>query len=512
LAPDNKITGLGPVPDRPTSIPIDFLSLAVLSNMSLRRIFFVGVALAAWAQEGRAQAQNIRSAAPSDTLRLSIEEAVTRAVRLSDETKLSAAQLELTEAQIVTARAAGLPQLRLNGAYTQVIENARGNIVGSVFQQPFTYSTNANISQTFFQGGRIFAGTRAAGDARQAARYDQTETRARVSVDVQRAYFQALLSDRLYEIQVRNLQLADDRLKQVERLESGGRAARYDVLRARVQRTNLEPEVIQAQSDRELTMLQVKRILNLPVDQPLVLTSALDPDALQAFVTTVANDSSADPVRASIRSAESIVEARGEGIRVARADMMPTVSAFFQTGYLALPSSNGLPTSWGTASNALCPPGSAATRICQNNGWFADRNFGVQISWPLFDGLRAKGNVDLAQAQRRVAEIQLSQAREQVQIERAQARAEFARARAAYEAQRDNAREAEEAYRLAALRFERGLDTQLDASAVQLQLLIAKSNEARSIFDLYIAAADLARARGIPIPLPPTRPAAAPSR
>jgi len=123
--------------------------------MSLRRIFLVVFALAAWAQEGRAQAQNVRPASPSDTLRLSIEEAVTRAVRLSDETKLSAAQLELTEAQIVTARAAGFPQLRLNGAYTQVIENARGNIVGSVFQQPFTYSTNANISQTFFQGGRL---------------------------------------------------------------------------------------------------------------------------------------------------------------------------------------------------------------------------------------------------------------------------------------------------------------------------------------------------------------------
>ena len=480
--------------------------------MSLHRIFLVVAALAAWAHEGRAQARDVRSTPPSDTLRLSIEEAVTRAVRLSDEAKLSAAQLEVTEAQITTARAAGFPQLRLNGAYTQVIENARGNIVGSVFQQPFTYSANANISQTLFQGGRIFAGTRAAGDARQAARFDQAETRARVSVDVQRAYFQALLSDRLYEIQVRNLELADERLKQVERLESGGRAARYDVLRARVQRTNLEPEVIKARSDRELTMLEVKRILNLPVDQPLVLTSALDPDALQPFIASVANDSSADPVRASIRSAESVVEARGEGIRVARADMLPTVSAFFQTGYLALPSNNGVPTSWGTASNALCPPGSAPTRICQNNGWFADRNFGVQISWPLFDGLRAKGNVDLAQAQRRVAEIQLSQAREQVQVERAQARAEFARARAAYDAQRDNAREAEEAYRLAALRFERGLDTQLDASAVQLQLLIAKSNEARSIFDLYIAAADLARARGIPIPLPPTRPAAAPSR
>ena len=480
--------------------------------MSLHRIFFVVGALFASAHQIRAQSRDIRSAPPSDTLRISIEEAVTRAVRQSDETRLSAAQLELTEAQITTARAAGFPQIRLNGAYTQVIENARANIVGSVFGQAFTYNTNANISQTFFQGGRIFAGTRAANNSRQAARYDQAETRSRVSVDLQRAYFQALLSDRLYEIQVKNLELADDRLKQVERLESGGRAARYEVLRARVGRTNLEPGLIQARSDRELSMLDVKRILNVPVDQPLVLTSALDPDGLQVFIATVANDSGADPVRPSVRSAEAIVDARGEGIRVARADMLPTVSAFFQTGYLALPSNNGLPTSWGEASGTLCPPGSPATRICQNNGWFPDRNFGVQISWPLFDGLRAKGNVDLAQAQRRVAEIQLSQEREQVQVERAQARAEFARARAAYEAQRDNAREAEEAYRLAALRFERGLDTQLDASAVQLELLIAKTNEARSVFDLYIAAAELARARGISIPLPPTRPAAAPSR
>jgi len=106
-------------------ISIDFLPFAVLSNMSLHRIFLVVVALAALAQDGRAQTRDVRSAPQSDTLRLSIEEAVTRAVRLSDETKLSAAQLELTEAQIVTARAAGFPQLRLNGAYTQVIENAR---------------------------------------------------------------------------------------------------------------------------------------------------------------------------------------------------------------------------------------------------------------------------------------------------------------------------------------------------------------------------------------------------
>ena len=491
-------------------IPIDFRPVGVFSSMSLRRFFFAIAAVAAVAPEVGAQTRDVRNSPPSDTLRLTIEEAVTRAVRQSDESRLAAAQLEVTEAQITTARAAGLPQLRLNGAYTQVIENARANIVGQVFGQPYTYNTNVNFSQTLFQGGRVFASTRAAADVRRAARFDQAEVRAQVSVDIQRAYFQAILNARLAEIQVRNLALADERLKQVERLQAGGRASRYDLLRARVERTNLEPGLIQARSDADIALLEVKRILNLPIAQPLVLTSALDPEALQAFVTTVSNDSSPDPARASVRSAEAVFEARGEAVKSARADLLPTVSAFFQTGYLALPGNNGLPTVWGQRSNAFCRPGAEPTQICQNNGWFPDRNFGLQVQWPLFDGLRAKGNIDLAQAQRRVADLQLSQEREQVQLERAQARAEFARARAAYDAQRDNAREAEEAYRLAALRFERGLDTQLDASAVQLQLLVAQINEARSIFDLYIAAAELARARGLPVPLPPTRPAAPP--
>jgi outer membrane protein TolC len=112
-------------------IPIDFRPIGVLSFMSFYRVVFVVAALAAATPEIRAQARDIRSAPPSDTLRLGIEEAVTRALRQSDETRLAAAQLDVTEAQITTSRAAGLPQLRLNGSYTQVIENARANIVGS---------------------------------------------------------------------------------------------------------------------------------------------------------------------------------------------------------------------------------------------------------------------------------------------------------------------------------------------------------------------------------------------
>jgi len=193
-------------------------------------------------------------------------------------------------------------------------------------------------------------------------------------------------------------------------------------------------------------------------------------------------------------------------VRVARADLLPTVNAFIQTGYLAFPAGNGFPTIWGRSANSFCAPGSNPNQSCQNNGWFADRNFGLNISWPLFDGLRAKGNIDLAQAQERVARLQLAQEREQVAVERARARAEFTRAEAAYEAQRQNVGEADEAFRIATLRFERGLATQLEVSDAQLLLLTARTNAARATIDYYMAAAELARARGVDIPLPPTRP------
>ena len=40
---------------------------------------------------------------------------------------------------------------------------ARADAVNSLFRQNFNYNSNINVSQVLFQGGRIFAGARAAG-------------------------------------------------------------------------------------------------------------------------------------------------------------------------------------------------------------------------------------------------------------------------------------------------------------------------------------------------------------
>ena len=438
------------------------------------------------------------SAQRPDTLRLSIHEAVSRALTSSDEVRLSAAQVDVADAQVGAARANGLPQLRINSTYSHAYQNARAQAIGTVFNQPNTYNVTASLSQTVFQGGKIVRATRAASDVRAASRQDEEEERSQLTVQVQRAYLNVLFTARVAAIQDTNVALAQSRLEQTEQLEKAGRAARYDVLRARVERTNLEPQAIQARNDRDLAVLELKRLLNIPIDQPLELTSTLDARAVGALASSADVDTISAPDRANVRSAELTVRARRAGISIARADLLPTVGVSFQNGYQAFPPIGfGFPDRFG--ATAAC--GNAR---CQNGGWFSDRSLALTVSMPLFDGLRTRSNIDLAEAQTRMAELQLAQTRETVAIDVARARRELDRSRSVFAAQQQNVGEAREAFQLASLRYSRGLSTQLEVSDAQLALLTAQTSEARATYDLYLASADLARALGRPIPYPPT--------
>lgn len=439
----------------------------------------------------------------TDTLQLDLPGAIARAMRVSDETRLSALQLDAAGASVVTARATALPQITFNSSYTQTVRNARAEIVGNIFGQSYTYQATLNVTQTLFQGGRGYYGWRAATHARQAAFLDAQETRSLLQVDVQRAYLDVLLASRVVAIQQNGLALARDRVTQIEQFNTAGRASRYDLLSARVSATNLEPVVLQAVNNRALAELELRRLLNIPATQPVKLTTDLDANSVRSVVALVSDgNQDAHPDRASLRAAELNYRARSEAVKASRAGFLPTISAFLRTGFLALPTEAGVPWGVGRRSPDFCAEGASATAICQNNGWFRDESIGLNVSWPIFDGLRAKGEWQVASTQAHIAELQWKIREEQVALEVASARAEFERARAVFEAQRTNSGEANEAFQLASLRFTRGLGTQLEVSDAQQALLTSQSNEARSVYDLHIAAAELARALGKPIPVP----------
>jgi outer membrane protein TolC len=442
-----------------------------------------------------------------DTLDLPLGTALQLA-REGEEVGLATRRVDAATAAVGSARAAGMPSVRLGSTFSHVYENARAQAVGQIFNQPNTYNTNATLSVPLFQGGRYRNATRAAASLRDAATAEMTVTELDVSVQVLRAYLGAQLAERLVAIQDTNLVLAQARVRQAEQFEAGGRGSRYDVLRARVERANLEPLAIAARGERDLALLELRRLTNLPEDAPLRLTTQLDASAVRAAAEALAGaavaDSAALEALPDVRAARLRARAGESNVRAANAARLPTVSVNLVQGYQAFPLDWTIPVRPGGLDTVDCPAGSEAGRVCtqQNGGWFSDRSLQVALSWPVWDGNRARNDLRQVRAQAAIAELEATQAVENARTAAARARTEMARARATFNTVTLTVAEAEEAFRLASLRYTRGLGTQLDVSDAQLALLTARTNEARATFDLYLATAELARALGRPLPAP----------
>jgi outer membrane protein TolC len=442
-----------------------------------------------------------------DTLNLPLA----RALQLAhggEEVGLATRRLDAATAAVGSAKAGSMPTLRLSSTFSHVYENARAQAVGQIFNQPNTYNTSATLSVPLFQGGRTRNATRAAVSLRDAATAEVAGTELDVSLQTLDAYLAAQLAERLVAIQEANLALAEARVRQAEQFEQGGRGSRYDVLRARVERSNLEPALIQARGSRDMALQDLRRLTNLPPEQPLRLSTELDPASVRAAAESLAGaalvDSAALEALPAVRAARLRARAGEANLRAANAAFLPTVSVNLVQGYQAFPLNWSVPVRPGGLDTVECPAGSDPGRVCtqQNGGWFSDRSLQLAVNWPVWDGNRARNDLRQVRAQAAIADLQAVQAAENARADAARARTQMDAARATFDAVRETVTEAEEAFRLASLRYARGLGTQLEVSDAQLAMLTARTNEARATFDLYLAMAELARALGRPLPTP----------
>ncbi|HWO89194.1 MAG TPA: TolC family protein [Gemmatimonadales bacterium] len=457
--------------------------------------------------------------AQQQPLRLTMEEAVRRAVDQGEEMRLARAQLAQAQGAVTQAYAEALPELRASLTYTRTFASVFSGGQGGPALDPYAPDTTAPISdrvrylereydnmlprglsrlfaatpfgrensyvwqltlrQTLFRGGVVGAGVRGARAYERAARAGLEETRHDVAYRTRRAYLNALFAQRLLEIAEGSRALSAEQLRRVELNHRVGTSADYDLLRSQVEYANTEPAVIAARNDRDLAFLELRRLVNVPAETPLELDATVlaaqeslpevDLEALSADLGS----------RASLEAAQWTVNFRREAVRVYRGELMPALRFQMNYGGQAFP------------SGAL--PGGGDFR--------RDWNASLTVSMPLFDGFRTRGQVASARADLEAAELQLEAAREAVALEVEQARAELVRARALVEARRQTVQWAARAYQLASVRYANGISTQLEVSDARLAMQQAQVNEAAATRDYLLSLAALERALGRPVPL-----------
>jgi outer membrane protein len=468
------------------------------------------------------------AAAAADTVPLTLDGALARALDSSEEVGLARARMEAASARSRSAWSNALPQVNTQLAYTKalrsVFQSAGGGFtvpdslqfdpdpslpleervrylerrtpgaalgaLGSLFSDlPFgnenTWIAGLSLSQPVFAGGRIKSSIEAAAYAEDGAAAAYDDASSDIVLQVRQAYYDAALATSTVEIVQSSVDLARAHLEQVRLRERAGTVSELDVLRADVELENLVPQLVQARNARDVALLNLKRLLNLPADAALDLTTALVPpdettspvvsadlpplDAVQADLRT----------RASVRAAEAQVAAANEQVDIAKSAYLPSVSLTANLTRQAFP------------GGTFGIPGA--------NDWRDDWSVGFAVQWPLFQGLRRTAQVDEAQASRHQAELQLAQLREAVSIEYEQAQGELERAQAQIAAAQRTVDQAQRVYELTEMRFEQGLTTQLEVEDARLSLQQARLNRVQAYHAAHVALARAERALGVSV-------------
>jgi len=435
--------------------------------------------------------------------RLSLAEAERRAVERGEEVALIREQIGQAEDEITQVRAGAFPEVSANLAYTRSIRsifdgltlggepgNGAGNggaggggnggdnpFADLPFGRPNTWVAGLRVTQPLYAAGRVSIGLDIADKVRETLQLELAETEAEVRLQVREAYFQAVFARLLVEISEEAWALADDQLRRVEGFRAQGVASELDVLTARVERDNLEPQRVESRSAARLALLNLLRIIQLPPDADVALTTPLEAELADVDREALRR---ALEDRALLQAARAGVRIEEDQVRLARSGYRPTAGAFLDLGWQAFP---------------------ATVFPTEGGGWREDWNAGFQVSIPIFNGFRTRAEIGSARSGVRQAELRFSQLREGLELELESGLSDLETALSQVEARRGTVEEARRLVELAELRFAAGSGTALELSNTRLLLQQARLNEVEALLRYVGALARLERVSGGSLPL-----------
>jgi outer membrane protein TolC len=359
------------------------------------------------------------------------------------------------------------------------------------FGRKNTWRATLVFSQAVYSGGRLSAQADIAAAGREGAELAVDGARAQLLFDATQAFYDAALSERLVQIAEATLAQAEATVRQVQASYEAGAQPEFELLRARVARDNQRPAVIRQRANRDVAMLRLRQLLDVPADYDLRLVAPLDGDvpAPAVFAGRLPAAETPPPTidaatRTVVKEAAAGVHLREASLRAAVAERRPSLSVtsnYSRVGY---------------------PSGAFPTGDFRTN-W----TIGAAVDFPILTGGRLRGTEMSARADLEQSRLQLQQIRELAQLDASSAHAELTAARSVFEASAGTVDQATRAYEIAAVRYQAGVSTQLELSDARLQLQQAQANRAQAARDLQVARARIALLPDLPLG---TMPAIAP--
>jgi len=462
---------------RPSSESVGFSSRRALGMDRLCLLMLLVLATtASWAQVVSPNLGSVPGGpATSEVLRLTLSEAISRAMRYNLGVIESDENIRFARGQRLIALSSLLPQVSagINENVAQVNFTALG--LGAVkipgipaVAGPFSYSTaSASLNQTLFSYESIQR-FRAARTAEQAAQLSYKDTLDVITLTVGNAYLQVIEARSRIEAEEAQVQNAKALYDQAVDEFQAGTSPRIDVTRTEVQLHTEQYNLSVARNNFEVAKLSLGRAIGLPLGQPFEIADQLpyadlNPSTVEDALKTAYNS------RSDFRSALGSAKSAEKALSAAKGQRYPVVAVIGDYG-------------------------DQGPTFGQSHGIFS---FQAGVNLPIFTGGRIKGDITQAEAALRQRRAEAENMRGQIDYDVRTAFLNLNAAKEQVDVAHQNVDLANDNVARSRERFVAGVTDSVEVVQSEQSLASANDQYITSLYSHNFAKLALARALGV---------------
>jgi outer membrane protein len=291
--------------------------------------------------------------------KLSLNEAIQLGLDNSKQLKLSQSRVDQAVSQYNQVKDKGLPSASASFAYNHAeilnddFQIGGGNPI-NLPARADAYIGTASIQQLVFQGNKLKYATLSSDLLTSVARLDIEKDKQEITYAIINAYYNLYKVLEGEKVIAQNLQVIDKQIKQSERFFEQGIVTKNDVLRFRLQKSNIELTGLDLESNRQIVNYDLDVLLGLP-DGTVIKTDEI-PDNMTAQSALTNYIDSALNNREEIKQIDLRTQVAEYNIKTIKADLLPSLGVGASAYYIN-PSGNFFP----PAHQFLAPVSLAAT-------------------------------------------------------------------------------------------------------------------------------------------------------
>ena len=305
-----------------------------------------------------------------------LDKCVKRAIDKNISIKQSQADLESTSLSKTTAIANFLPSLNLGSSHSWNV-GLNQNITTGILENMTTRSAsmNANVGVDLFNGLQNIQQLYRANLSILASQYQLADMNENISLLVANSYLQILFNRESLGVQQSQLNVANEELIIAQERLKTGIIPMGDVLEIEANVATIEQNVVVAENNFQLSKIALAQLLLIPDFSNFEIAQetaiAPEPAILSTNVNTIYSKAVAK--RNDVKLAETNLKIAKKDLAISRGSILPKLSGFYSYNSRVL----------------FDAPTTLSHQLDVNAG----RNFGLQLSIPIFNGMANNTNI-----------------------------------------------------------------------------------------------------------------------